>query len=131
MSRITLRLNRYPQEALHEIFFIILGRIKGYFCIYPHLSREISVCQNKRLTIIISVDSQSFLDSCKCFPLSGFKLCFLTKRISLLSADDKTISVFLHGTSPSERQEQQHKSGNIIIYYLSFTKRSHLLLLVI
>jgi hypothetical protein len=52
----------------------------------------------------------------KSFPLSVFDLYFLTPGISFLSADDKTVCVFLHVPSASEGQEQQHKSGNIIIY---------------
>jgi hypothetical protein len=41
----------------------------------------------------------------KSFPLSEFDPCFLTSSISFLSADDKTVSVFLHVPSASEGQE--------------------------
>jgi len=56
---------------------------------------------------------------------------FLTTYISFLSTDYKPVSVFLHVPSPSEGQEQQHKSGNIIIYYLSFTKNVALTIIFI
>jgi len=63
--------------------------------------------------------------------LLDFDICFLTSAISFLFADDKSVSVFLHVPSPSEGQEQQHKSGNIIIYYLSFTNNVALTIMFI
>jgi len=78
---------------------------------------KISICQNKVLTLLISIHAQSSFDSCKCFPFSGFDLCFLTPGISFLSSDNKGGNVFLHVPSPSEGQESQQKTGNIIIYY--------------
>jgi len=54
--------------------------------------------------------------------LLDFGIWFLTLGTSFLSADYNAISVILHVPSPSEGQEQQHKSGNIIIFtYLSPT----------
>jgi hypothetical protein len=54
--------------------------------------------------------------------LFGLDICFLTTGTSFFSTDDKTVSVFLHVPSPGYGQAQQHKSGNIIIYWLSFTE---------